>query len=252
MLDALAAHDQGEVAVEDEHEGYDGVHTSETRHDPFLSLAVAATPTDRIELGAAIALAFARNPMFMAVLANDLQLYSHGRFVLGAGSQIKPHHHALLDAWPASAERMPEYLLAAGRSGTAGPPARRYVSSASTTPTPRRPRSSSPGPNPHGEPPILLAGVGPRMTQGGRVLRARLHHRALPARGHGGVTASVRAQVRPAEGEGERGPREPGGPLSLLVVRIEELHLMITSMSTPRSPEAGPSWTPCRTPRRGR
>ena len=38
-----------------------------------------------------IAVAFARNPMPLANLAWDLQSYSGGRFILGLGSQIKPH-----------------------------------------------------------------------------------------------------------------------------------------------------------------
>ena len=71
----------------------------EITHDPFPALAVAATRTTTIQLGTAIALAFARNPMSLAMVANDLQLYSGGRFLLGVGSQIKPHiTTAVLDA----------------------------------------------------------------------------------------------------------------------------------------------------------
>ena len=32
-----------------------------------------------------------RNPMLLANISNDLQAYSKGRFILGIGSQIRPH-----------------------------------------------------------------------------------------------------------------------------------------------------------------
>ena len=74
-----------------EAEGYDGVFTFEGPHDPFLPLMLAAEHSERLELTTAIAVAFARNPMTIATTANDLQLASQGRFVLGLGTQIKPH-----------------------------------------------------------------------------------------------------------------------------------------------------------------
>ena len=46
---------------------------AETKHDPFLPLVLAAEHTERIRLGTGIALAFARNPMTVAAVANDLQ-----------------------------------------------------------------------------------------------------------------------------------------------------------------------------------
>ena len=52
---------------------------------------LAAEHTDRVELGTSIAVAFARNPMLLANIGWDLQAYSGGRFILGLGSQIKPH-----------------------------------------------------------------------------------------------------------------------------------------------------------------
>ena len=81
----------GDLAAAAELRRYDGIWLPEITHDPFPLLAVAASRTETIELGTAIAVAFARNPMSMALVANDLQLYSGGRFLLGVGSQIKPH-----------------------------------------------------------------------------------------------------------------------------------------------------------------
>ena len=81
----------GRAAADLEAAGYSGAWTAETSHDPFLPLAVAADRTETIELGTSIAVAFARNPMLLANLGWDLQTMSSGRFILGLGSQIKPH-----------------------------------------------------------------------------------------------------------------------------------------------------------------
>ena len=81
----------GVAAVAAEGSGYDGWWATETQVDPFLACAVAAERTSRVEIGTAIAVAFARNPMTVALQANDVQALSGGRFALGLGSQIKPH-----------------------------------------------------------------------------------------------------------------------------------------------------------------
>ncbi len=67
--------------------GYDGLWSSESAHDPFLPLVLAAEHTGQMELGTAIAVAFARSPMQLAYTAHDLQAYSGGRFILGRGSR---------------------------------------------------------------------------------------------------------------------------------------------------------------------
>ena len=72
--------------------GYDGIWTSETQHDPFLPLAVAATATSSINLGTSIAVAFPRSPMITAYTAWDIQKASAGRFILGLGSQVRAHN----------------------------------------------------------------------------------------------------------------------------------------------------------------
>ena len=45
-----------------EQDGYSGLLSAETSHDPFLPLTLAAQHTERIELMTAIAVGFARNP----------------------------------------------------------------------------------------------------------------------------------------------------------------------------------------------
>jgi probable F420-dependent oxidoreductase len=72
--------------------GFDCLWSSETQHDPYLPLAVAATVTSRVKLGTAIAVAFPRSPMITAHIAWDLQKASDGRFILGLGTQVKGHN----------------------------------------------------------------------------------------------------------------------------------------------------------------
>jgi alkanesulfonate monooxygenase SsuD/methylene tetrahydromethanopterin reductase-like flavin-dependent oxidoreductase (luciferase family) len=71
--------------------GYAGAFTGEVASDPFLPLALAAASTERITLGTAIAVAFARSPMALAYTAHDLQRLSRGRLMLGLGSQVRAH-----------------------------------------------------------------------------------------------------------------------------------------------------------------
>jgi probable F420-dependent oxidoreductase len=85
-LKAVAAQARKAEAI-----GYDCLWTSETQHDPFLPLAVAATSTSSIKLGTSIAVAFSRSPMVIAYTAWDIQKASDGRFILGLGSQVKAH-----------------------------------------------------------------------------------------------------------------------------------------------------------------
>jgi len=100
-------------AKEVEAAGYSGAWTAETSHDPFLPLLLAAEHTDTLELGTSIAVAFARNPMTLANTAWDLQAYSQGRFILGLGSQIKPHITKRFSMeWSHPAARMREMVLA--------------------------------------------------------------------------------------------------------------------------------------------
>jgi probable F420-dependent oxidoreductase len=103
----------GQQARDLEAAGYSGAWTAETNHDPFLPLALAAEHSSELELGTSIAVAFARNPMLLANLAWDLQSYSRGRFILGLGSQIKPHITKRFSMpWSHPAPRMREMVQA--------------------------------------------------------------------------------------------------------------------------------------------
>jgi probable F420-dependent oxidoreductase len=166
------------AAIAAEAEGFDGFGVPEARHDVFTGVTLAARATNRIAVQSAIAVAFARNPMTLAVQANDAHLVSGGRFQLGLGSQVQPHiEKRFAMPWSHPAARMEELIAAVraiwarwaegGRLAFRG---RFYTHTLMTD-------FFDPGPNPHGNPPILLAAVGERMTAvAGRVADGMICH----------------------------------------------------------------------------
>lgn len=149
-----------------EDDGYDALWAPETGHDPFVILAQAAAATERVELGTGIVVAFGRSPLITATMANDVQLLSKGRLLLGLGSQIKPHIEKRYSmTWSRPAARMREYILAmraiwsCWNEGT--PLAFRGEFYRHTLMTP----FFSPEPNPYGAPKVFLAAVGELMTE---------------------------------------------------------------------------------------
>lgn len=156
----------GATAKASEDAGYDGIWTAETSHDPFFPLLVASQNTDHIELGTGIAVAFARNPMTLAQISWDLQAYSKGRFILGLGSQIKPHITKRFSMeWSHPAPRMRELILAiraiwdCWNNGTKLDFRGDFYTHTLMTPF------FNPGKNPYGNAKIFLAGVGDLMTE---------------------------------------------------------------------------------------
>jgi probable F420-dependent oxidoreductase len=157
--------DAATAAGDAEELGYRAVWFGETAHDPFLSVALAASATSRIEVGTGVAIAFARSPMTLAVTANDLQTVSQGRFVLGLGSQVKPHiTRRFAMPWSHPAARMREFVLAMRaiwRCWHEGEPLDfqgEFYSHTLMTPF------FNPGPNEYGPPQVFIAGVGDLMT----------------------------------------------------------------------------------------
>jgi probable F420-dependent oxidoreductase len=156
----------GAAAAQQEARGYDGIWVPETSHDPFLPLVLAAEHTERLDLATGIVVAFARNPMTLAQVSWDLQAASQGRFILGLGSQIKPHITRRFSMpWSSPAARMREMILAiraiweSWNQGTKLDFRGDFYSHTLMTPF------FNPGPNPHGDARIFLAGVGELMTQ---------------------------------------------------------------------------------------
>ncbi len=163
-LGALAT--AGTTARSLEEAGYDGAWSAETSHDPFLPHVLAADATDRLELGTGIAVAFARSPMTLANTAWDLQVQSEGRFLLGLGSQIKPHITKRFSMpWSQPAARMREMILAIRAiwdswdgDGTLDFRGDFYTHTLMTP-------FFNPGPSGFGHPKVFLAAVGPKMTE---------------------------------------------------------------------------------------
>ena len=146
--------------------GYDGAWTAEVSHDPFLPLVVAAGATERLSLGTAIAVAFARSPMNTAYIANDLQAASRGRFILGLGSQVRAHVTRRFSMpWGRPAPQMREYIgalraiWAAWNEGRPLDVRGEYYQHTLMTAMFR------PAPNPYGPPRVFLAAVGTAMTR---------------------------------------------------------------------------------------
>lgn len=158
--------ESAEAARAAEDAGFDGIVSVEIAHDPFLPLVLAADATERVDLLTGIAVAFARNPMNAAVLANDLNRFSGGRFILGLGSQIKPHITKRFSMpWSDPAARMREFVLAVRaiwRSWNEGEPlAFRGDYYRHTLMTPMFDQGPSDIPDPR----VFVAAVGPAMTR---------------------------------------------------------------------------------------
>ena len=141
--------------------GFDGFLVSETSHDPFVSLGAAAQVSGALDLGTAVAVAFARSPMVTAMAAWDLAAST--RFMLGLGTQVSAHIRGRFSAeWAEPIERMRDYVASVrdiwdvwqhgGRMNHRG----RFYRFTLMTPF------FSPGPIRDPDVPVWLAGVGPR------------------------------------------------------------------------------------------
>jgi probable F420-dependent oxidoreductase len=102
-LPPISLKDVPHIARSAEDIGFDAVWTSETQHDPFLPCPLILEHTSHLRCGTAIAVSFARSPANLAHLAWDLAAQSDGRFILGLGTQVKPHIERRFGMpWPAS------------------------------------------------------------------------------------------------------------------------------------------------------
>jgi probable F420-dependent oxidoreductase len=156
----------GDAAARLEAFGLDGGIVFESSHDPFMQVLLASQKTARLEIATGVAIAFARSPMLVAQSAGDLQRLSQGRFVLGLGSQIKPHIERRFSMpWSRPAARMREYVQAIRAIWHSWETKERlefrgeFYTHTLMTP------AFDPGPNPFGTPPIFVAGVGPKMIE---------------------------------------------------------------------------------------
>jgi len=104
--------------------------------------------------------------MLLANVGYDLQRQSRGRFILGLGSQIRPHIEKRFSmVWSRPAARMREMVLAiraiwaCWNEGEKLDFRGEFYRHTLMTPV------FDPGRNPYGNPKIFIAGVGPRMTE---------------------------------------------------------------------------------------
>lgn len=156
----------GTLAQKAEANGYDFVSCGELAHDSILTMALAASRTERIGLLTSVTIAFPRSPMVLAMEAWDIQRLSKGRFNIGLGSQVKGHNERRFGGtWSPAAPRMKEYIQmmkAIWSSWQDGVPADfigkqyRY-----TLMTP----NFNPGPIEFPRPKVFLAVVGPAMAR---------------------------------------------------------------------------------------
>jgi probable F420-dependent oxidoreductase len=200
----LGVHAIGLRAVADEARraeamGFGCLWSAETKHDPFLPLAVAAVNTERLQLGTAIAVAFPRSPMVLAHTAWDLQKASGGRFVLGLGTQVKAHNERRFAVrWEPPGPRLREIVLAlraiweCWQNGT--PLDFRGASYRFDLMTP----FFNPGPIDHPRIPIYLAAVNPYMCRLAGELGDGIHIHSFHSARY------LREVIHPAVAEGRR------------------------------------------------
>jgi probable F420-dependent oxidoreductase len=149
-----------------EFEGYHGLWSAESAHDSFLPLIAAAQATFTLQLGTAVAVAFARNPMSLAYTAYDLQTLTGGRFLLGLGSQVRPHIERRFGMpWSRPAARMHEFIEAMRAIWAAWATGDKldfrgdfYTHTLMTS-------FFAPPPSPFGPPAVYLAAVGDHMSE---------------------------------------------------------------------------------------
>lgn len=156
----------GEQAAWAQRVGYDGVFSADTSYDPFLPLVTAAEHAPDLDLGTAIAVAFARSPMTVAQTAWNLAELSGGRFLLGLGTQIKPHIERRFSMpWDSPGPKMREYIAAlraiwdTWQNGTPLRFSGDFYSFSLMSPF------FNPGPIKHPDIPVYIAGVGPYMSR---------------------------------------------------------------------------------------
>lgn len=103
----------GERALAAEAAGLDRAWCTETGVDVFLQAYEVSRQTEHIEIGTAIAVALARNPMAVAYTAWSIADVSDGRFTLGLGSQVKAHIERRFSMpWDKPVGQMREFVLA--------------------------------------------------------------------------------------------------------------------------------------------
>ncbi|MGA9531453.1 MAG: TIGR03617 family F420-dependent LLM class oxidoreductase [Anaerolineales bacterium] len=195
------------LAESAERVGFDAIWTSETQHNPFLPLAIAAEHSDTIGLGTAIAVAFARSPGTVAYTAWDLAAASGGRFMLGLGTQVRAHIERRFGLdWPEPpAEGLREFVGAVRALWASWQHGEKLAYRGDRYKLTLMTPFFNPGPIDHPEIPIFLAGVNPGMCRLAGEIADGLHAHPLHS------VRYLQKVVQPAVADGAAAAgREPG------------------------------------------
>ncbi|MBI3784538.1 MAG: TIGR03617 family F420-dependent LLM class oxidoreductase [Deltaproteobacteria bacterium] len=109
----IELHAAAERAADFDRAGYDGLWLAEAGRTAYLSCAASTLAAPELDIGTAVATAFPRSPMVTAQIAWELAEASHGRFILGLGTQIKAHiERRFSTVYEHPGARLREYVLA--------------------------------------------------------------------------------------------------------------------------------------------
>jgi probable F420-dependent oxidoreductase len=188
----------GALAQRAEAAGYYGLNVADGVHDGLLIAAMALNATTRLKVLLGVLVAFPRSPMAVAHAAWDLQEASRGRFELGLGPQVRGNIVGRFSTpWAPPAPRMREYIQSLREIFAcfqSGGPLRFEGEHYRFT---RLQPFFNPGPIENPDIPIVLGGVGPKMTAlAGEVADGLLTH---PTNSHPRFIREV-ARVRLREG----------------------------------------------------
>jgi len=145
--------------------GYDGLFVPDAVHDGLLVAQAALAATQRIAVATSVLVVFPRSPMVVAHAAWDLQDLSHGRFELGMGSQVRGNIVGRYSTpWSPPVPRMREYVQALRAIFDRWQSGARLAFEGEHYRFTKMQPFFDPGPFEAGPPPLLMGGVGPRMT----------------------------------------------------------------------------------------
>ncbi len=211
----------GEIAAKAERVGFHALWSNETQHDPFLPLAVAAEHTERMHLGTAVAIAFARSPGVVAYTAWDLAQVSRGRFILGLGTQVKPHIERRFGlTWPESpAGKLREFVAALRALWNTWQTGDKLDMRGDTLRLNLMSPFFNPGPIEHPKIPIYLAGVNPGMGRLSGEIADGFHAHPLHTQSY--LEDVIRPAISAGAERAERDPREIALAVSIFTVTSE-------------------------------
>ena len=211
----------GDIAAAAERVGFQALWSNETQHDPFLPLAIAAERTKHIQLGTAVAIAFARSPGVVAYTAWDLAQASSGRFILGLGTQVKAHIERRFGlTWPESpAGKLREFVTALRHLWNTWQTGEKLDLRGDTLRINLMSPFFNPGPIEYPNVPIFLAGVNTGMARLSGEIADGFHAHPLHTQLY--LEEVIRPAIDTGADRAERDPREIALAVSIFTVSGE-------------------------------